>query len=282
MRGIDIAKWNPVSDYSQVARQIDFAVLKIINKQNAEDGLFATHLAGCRKNNIPIYGVYNYSYAETVNKAILDASAVIATLKKYNLKTIVWIDIEENDIAKRIGGPGLAKLLSAYKKTIEEAGYTFGIYTGLSYYNSFVKPYFFERCPYWIARYPVSSTYSIKDNPPESKKPSVADLVAWQYTSKGRLSGISGNVDFDEVYVAYEEMQKYSEPLDPTYKPILRKGDRNEYVRSWQALLNANGYICGDTDAWFGDKTEKALIKWQQDHGMEAGYIGPQTWATLP
>lgn len=281
MRGIDIAKWNPVSDYSQVARQIDFAVLKIINKQNAEDGLFATHLAGCRKNNIAIYGVYNYSYAETVNKAILDASAVIATLKKYNLKTIVWIDIEENDIAKRIGGPGLAKLLSAYKKTIEEAGYTFGIYTGLSYYNSFVKPYFFERCPYWIARYPVSSTYSIKDNPPESKKPSVADLVAWQYTSKGRLSGISGNVDFDEVYVAYEEMQKYSEPLDPTYKPILRKGDRNEYVRAWQKLMNVNGYQCGDADGIFGDKTEKAVVKWQQDHGMESGYIGPQTWATI-
>lgn len=281
MRGIDIAKWNPVSNYEQVAKQIDFVVLKIINKQNNEDGLFSTHLNGCRANDIPIYGVYNYSYAETVDKAILDANAVIATLKRHNLKTSVWIDIEENDIAKRIGGAGLAKLLSAYKKTIEDAGYTFGIYTGLSYYNSFVKPYFFERCPYWIARYPISSTYSIKDNPPESKKPSVVDMVAWQYTSKGRLSGISGNVDFDETYVSFEEMQKYSDPIDLNYKPILRKGDRNEYVKSWQRLLNENGYDCGNADGIFGDRTQAAVIRWQQDHGMEAGYIGPLTWETI-
>lgn len=281
MRGIDIAKWNPISDYGLVAKQIDFAVLKIINKQNNEDGLFATHLNGCRANGIPIFGVYNYSYAETVEKAVTDANAVIAALKRHSLDTIVWIDIEENDIAKRIGGAGLAKILSAYKKTIEDAGYTFGIYTGLSYYNSFVKPYFFERCPYWIARYPVSSTYSIKDNPPESKKPTVVDMVAWQYTSKGRLSGISGNVDFDEAYVSYEEMQKYSEPIDPDYKPILRKGDHNEYVRSWQTYLNLNGYNCGSADGIFGQKTQDAVVKYQQDHQMESGYIGPQTWATL-
>lgn len=64
-------------------------------------------------------------------------------------------------------------------------------------------------------------------------------------------------------------------------KPILRKGDRNEYVRAWQTLLNMNGYGCGNADGIFGDKTEKAVIKWQQDHGMEAGYIGLSTWETI-
>lgn len=64
-------------------------------------------------------------------------------------------------------------------------------------------------------------------------------------------------------------------------EPILRKGNRNEYVRAWQRLLNINGYQCGNADGIFGDKTEKAVIKWQQDHGMEAGYIGAETWATI-
>ena len=282
MRGIDIAKWNPVSDYALVSKQVGFAVLKIINKSNNEDGLFATHLKGCRANNIPIYGVYNYSYATTENKAIIDANAVIKTLQKYGLDTVVWIDIEENAIAKSIGGPGIARVLTAYKKTIEDAGYVFGIYTGLSYYNSFVKPYFFERVPYWIARYPVSSAFTIEDNPPASKKPSVVDMVAWQYTSKGRILGISGSVDLDETYVGYDDILRYKEPLDLDLKPVLRKGDRNEYVRSWQTYLNSIGYNCGDTDAWFGDKTERAVIKYQQDHGMEAGYIGEKTWETLP
>lgn len=63
--------------------------------------------------------------------------------------------------------------------------------------------------------------------------------------------------------------------------PTLRKGDRNEYVRSWQTYLNSHGYSCGSADGIFGDKTEKAVVKYQQDHGMESGIIGEQTWSTL-
>lgn len=65
------------------------------------------------------------------------------------------------------------------------------------------------------------------------------------------------------------------------FRPVLRKGDRNEYVRSWQTFLNANGYQCGKADGIFGDKTERAVIKYQQDHGMESGYIGENTWNLL-
>ena len=74
-----------------------------------------------------------------------------------------------------------------------------------------------------------------------------------------------------------------SEALDLNHsiKPTLRKGDRNEYVRAWQTFLNMNGYQCGDADGIFGDKTERAVIKWQQDHGMESAYIGEQTWNTI-
>ena len=65
--------------------------------------------------------------------------------------------------------------------------------------------------------------------------------------------------------------------------PILKKGDRNEYVRSWQRYLISHGYDCGKSgaDGKFGDDTEKAVVKYQQDHQMESGYIGAQTWATL-
>lgn len=132
MKGIDIAKWNPVADYALVAQQVDFAVLKIINKQNKQDGLFTTHLNGCRANNIPIYGVYNYSYADSTAKAIVDARAVINTLKQVGLDTVVWLDIEEESIAKKLGRT-LIDVIMAYKSTIEAVGYKFGVYTGLYY-----------------------------------------------------------------------------------------------------------------------------------------------------
>ena len=282
MKGIDIAKWNPVTDYAKVAQQVDFAVLKIINKSNKEDGLFATHLQGCRDNNIPLMGVYNYSYAETPDKAKADAEAVIKTLQRHDLKTIVWLDVEEQAIAQRLKS-ALLDVIYAYKEEIKAAGYTFGIYTGMCYYFDHIKPYvsILERIPLWIARYPSSSPMTIAQDPNMAKKPDVADMVAWQYSSKGQIAGIKGNVDLDISYLNAEEITHFDEPLDPTARPILRKGDRNEYVRSWQRMLNINGYNCGKTDGWFGDKTEDALIRWQQDHGIEAGYVGPQTWKTL-
>lgn len=67
----------------------------------------------------------------------------------------------------------------------------------------------------------------------------------------------------------------------PSVLPTLKKGDHNEYVRAWQMLLNLNGYDCGEADGIFGDKTEKAVIRWQQDHGIEAGFIGSRTWDTV-
>lgn len=76
----------------------------------------------------------------------------------------------------------------------------------------------------------------------------------------------------------YDTMTEYDDILTPT----LRKGDRNEYVRAWQTYLQMNGYDVGRSgaDGVFGNDTEKAVMRYQQDHQIESGYIGPQTWAT--
>jgi peptidoglycan hydrolase-like protein with peptidoglycan-binding domain len=65
--------------------------------------------------------------------------------------------------------------------------------------------------------------------------------------------------------------------------PTLRKGDCNDFVRAWQIYLNAHGYDVGKSgcDGKFGSDTERAVMKYQQDHQIEAGYIGPQTWETI-
>ena len=98
------------------------------------------------------------------------------------------------------------------------------------------------------------------------------------------MTGYSGNLDLDKAYISGDEWNAYAQgnsSFDPNLKPILRKGDRNEYVKAWQTYLNVNGYQCGEADGIFGEKTEKAVIKYQQDHQIEAGYIGEQTWNTL-
>lgn len=64
--------------------------------------------------------------------------------------------------------------------------------------------------------------------------------------------------------------------------PTLRKGDRGDEVRQWQAFLNANDFPCGIIDGIFGKNTEKAVKQYQAAHGLVAdGIIGPKTWASL-
>lgn len=64
--------------------------------------------------------------------------------------------------------------------------------------------------------------------------------------------------------------------------PTLRKGDRGDEVKQWQAFLNANDYRCGTVDGIFGNNTEKAVKQYQAAHGLVAdGIIGPKTWASL-
>ena len=200
-RGIDIAKWNTIYNWETVKNQVDFAILKIINQQCKMDDKFQSHLAGCKSVGLPIYGVYNYSYATTVAKAQSDAKTVVKYLQENNLFTAVWLDIE--DSCQKKLGKNLINIILAYKEVITKAGYPFGVYTGQSFYNSYMKPYqsYILDIPMWIARYYAGDTPFYATSPiNESKKPAILNIVGWQYTSKGQIAGASSNIDMNEYY----------------------------------------------------------------------------------
>ena len=142
MRGVDLAKWNTVTSYEEVKRDgCEFAILKIINKSGRKEDSFEKHLKGCERAGIPVTGVYNYSYATNVAKAETDANKVVSILDKYKISstTVVWLDVED-DCQKNIGKK-LIEIINAYAKVIEKAGYKCGIYTGQSFYKSYIRPY---------------------------------------------------------------------------------------------------------------------------------------------
>ena len=62
----------------------------------------------------------------------------------------------------------------------------------------------------------------------------------------------------------------------------LRKGDRNSDVQMLQLRLNALGYSVGTADADYGNKTVKAVERFQSDHGLETtGAVDQATWDAL-
>jgi hypothetical protein len=57
---------------------------------------------------------------------------------------------------------------------------------------------------------------------------------------------------------------------------------RGEDVKSIQETLTQLGFKAGPVDGWFGDKTERAVILFQEQHNLYAdGIVGPTTWAAL-
>lgn len=201
-KGIDVSAYNVITDYRKVQNAgVQFAILKIIRKDLTLDKLFATHLHGFSSCNIPIIGVYNYSYASTVAKAKGDAQKVIRYLKQYGLQTTVYLDIEDNCLKNL--GETLISIINAYQQVIENSGYPFGLYTGMSFYHTYIKPYQSKlSCNHiWIARYPSSAALKITDTINAAKKPDIgAPIEGWQYSSSGIIDGISGKVDLDIFY----------------------------------------------------------------------------------
>lgn len=203
-RGVDVSAYNIITDYNKVKTDgCDFAIVKIIRKDLNIDKGFLKHYKGFMNAGIKVTGCYNYSYATTVTKAQSDAKAVVAILKANNVKLTVWIDVEDKCLMGL--GSTLIDIINAYKKVITDAGYYCGLYTGQSFYNSYIKPYAsklnFTTKEMWIARYYKGDTVMTLSNTLDYTKLPVQNIHGWQYSSKGKVNGSNGLLDLDEIYV---------------------------------------------------------------------------------
>lgn len=264
-RCIDVSSYQGNIDWNKVKESgIQKAVLKIIRKDLNKDKSFEVNYKNCMAARVEVVGVYNYSYATTIEKAIVDAQAVIKHLSGRKLK--VWLDVEDN-VQKGLGYH-LVELIKAYRSTIEAAGLEFGVYTGLSFYSTYIKPYKLNLSNYWIARYGINDGQANMKNLPIIDKP----IYAWQYTSKGVVPGISGNVDVNLIL----------NNVDKSAAEILRLGSKGSTVIDLQKKLAAKGFTCGKIDGIFGRVTLSAVKEFQISEDITTdGIVGPVTWSRL-
>lgn len=215
---IDVSSYQGVINWNLVKQSgIDCAIIKIMRKDLNKDRMFELNYKSAYAAGVDVIGVYNYSYATTVAKAKADAKKVLEHLS--GRKTTVWLDVE--DKCQQGLGIILLSIIQAYRSVIEKAGYDFGVYTGLSFYNSYIKPYGGLDCKLWIARYGVNNgKLNIKYQPVVS-----GNVVGWQYTSKGTVKGVFGNVDLSVFYDEISDMEITSTHKNnyPEPKRILKK-----------------------------------------------------------
>lgn len=198
-KGIDISSYQKNLNYQALKDAgVDFAVLKIINKQGEMDSMYAQHSLNLDAVGIKIQAVYNYSYATNIDQAIYMANKVLEYLG--NRKCAVCLDVEDN-VQKTLGA-GLIDIINAYQSVVESSGRSFILYSGQAFYNRYIAPYSgYLKCKQlWLARYYKGyESMDFSDDPDQVYKP-MDGILAWQYTSSGQIKGIDGRIDLNVMY----------------------------------------------------------------------------------
>lgn len=252
LKGIDISDNQGLINWQKVkAAGVRFAVLRSVRRSGKTDYQFMNNVAGCQANSIP-FDVYKYTYATTEDAAQKEAQQVIALLDSINAdkSMIVWWDVEDRDMLWQLGWANLTAIISAAKSVIVDAGYRFGLYVGLYVYREawfdFTR---FAVDPLWVARYPVSGEKDLSYNPPESYKPD-ADvgraIWGWQYSSNGKVDGISGPVDLDICYTDPASQEQKKEESGVIYTVSVADVWTREQAEALQqqfAAIGINGVV---------------------------------------
>lgn len=276
--GVDVSSYNGTIHWNKVKKAgYDFAILKVIRKDLTVDKRFEYNWEEVQKAGLTIKGVYNYSYATNVEKAVKDAQAVLKILN--GRKTTVWLDVE--DKCQSNLGFGLISIINAYQKEIEKAGLSFGVYTGEVFYKAHMKKWDNRfSCPLWIARYGKNN--GTKD---AKYQPQIDTMVGWQFTSEGKVNGINGKVDLNVFYDLPNSKTIIKNPY-PIPTRVLRAKKvlgvwlcRGEDVMYVQYALAQAGYLSEkDIDGIYGNGTANAVKRFQKAHNIEAdGIVGTQT-----
>lgn len=202
LKGIDVSSWQGKPDWPKVSNSgVKFAILRIHQKSGV-DTSFEHNYKGCKSNGILIGG-YKYSYALTPAQAIDEAENLISVLGGRGLDFPVFYDLEWSQ-QRSLGKQAIENIAVAFLTRIKKAGYKAGIYCNLDWYNNVLSDAL-KQYDCWIARYPASDNGSVQ----ERLRPNVG--VGWQYSSKGKVPGISGNVDMDVFYKDYRDSNQKGE-----------------------------------------------------------------------
>ena len=190
--GIDVSENQGSIDWQRARRDnITFACLRSTKKNGSIDASFERNLQGCMENSIG-YSVYKYAYATTHEAARIEADGVINLLK--DRKMPIWYDLEDKSLVP-FGVDAIEGVAMSFIGECRDAGFDVGIYCNKNWYDNYISQYLKNKFTFWIARY-GKNTGSLD----EKYKPEGRNIVAWQYTSKGKVSGIDGFVDRDVLY----------------------------------------------------------------------------------
>lgn len=180
---IDVSYHQGVIDWDKVkADGVKGAILRCgygSNITTQDDKQWKRNVQECVRLGIP-FGTYLYSYAKTDAESKSEAEHALRLLEGCKLSYPVYIDLEEAGTESHA-----VRGAKIFLETLSKAGYEVGVYANQYWFNNVIKNQL-DGYTKWVARY-------------STQKPNVA-CDMWQYSSDGKVNGISGRVDMNVCY----------------------------------------------------------------------------------
>ena len=156
-----------------------------------EDPTFHKNIQGAQNAGLKV-GVYFFSQATNEVEAVEEASMALGLVKGYNLTYPIFLDVEASGgRADGVSQGTRTAVCKAFCQTIQNSGYKTGIYANKTWFNEYMDTPSLTGYKIWLAQYAAVPTYTR------------TRYDMWQYSSKGRVSGIGGNVDMNISYLGY-------------------------------------------------------------------------------
>lgn len=193
--GIDVSQHQGEIDFSKVKESgVDFVIIRAGNTGDGEDPCFASNYENAVAAGLDV-GCYWYTYATDAQGAEKDAADVINIIKGKSFTYPVFYDFEYESLMNYKAFDENTAMIDAFCGALKSEGYYPGVYLSSSTYNSYVDSQVLgNKYDFWVAEY---DDYDYSDNKFANS------FSLWQYSDKGSVSGISGNVDLDVAYVDY-------------------------------------------------------------------------------
>ena len=198
VKGIDVSSWQGEIDWEKVkAAGVEFVMIRcgfrnLGTPEIVEDKTFKYNISEANRLDIPV-GIYFYSTAMDSKEVYEEATFVLNLIKDYKITYPVVYDFETfgikrtKDVSDKRINDNAVKFLDYFRAH----GYEGMLYTNLTTLENRWDLEKFEGYKLWYAQYIDSATYE-------------GHYDMWQYSDRGRVDGIVGNVDLNESYFAYE------------------------------------------------------------------------------
>ncbi len=199
--GVDVSKFQGNIDWNAVKNDgIDFCFIRIGNRGYSEgaislDSEFINNIEGAKNAGLDV-GVYFFSQAINEQEAIEEADFVVNNVNGYDLELPIAFNTaiisKDDSRTKELSNEQLSKNAKAFCDRIDSLGYEAALYTDMA-----SEAYIFDMSEFsdyitWYSDY----NSDIPQSPYAFKY--------WQYSNKGKVAGISTDVDLDLLFVKKE------------------------------------------------------------------------------